>query len=736
MPTIQGWIERVTYQNEANGYTIAKLREDERQVVTTIVGFLPSIRPGEHLRVYGDWTYHNEYGVQFVAEKVEPAVPGTVAGIERFLGSGLIKGVGPKTARRLVEVFGLDTLTVIEKEPHRLEEVDGIGQKMAERIVHGLKEHKELQEVMVFLQGYGISPSLAMRIYRQYGEHTVEVVRNNPYQLAEDLYGVGFKTADVIARQLGTGTDSPERVRVGIKFVLGRAAEEGHVCLPWSRLVEQAGDLLGVDRMILDQAVHDLEDRNEIVLERQVRDEPYIYLASLFHAEIGAAKRLQAFLRVRTEALLPESLEAVIRQTEAENGMSLAPQQREAARGIATHNVLVITGGPGTGKTTVVRVLLGVLEKLGRRVVLAAPTGRAAKRLTESTGRPAKTIHRLLEFSFSEGQGVHFQRNQDHPLDGDAFIFDESSMIDLPVFYHLVKAIPPSSKIVFVGDVDQLPSVGVGSVLVDLIRSGVVPVVRLTQVFRQAGASLIVHNAHRINQGLMPVKGGRDRDFFFIERDRPEHMLEEIIRLCRDRLPAYLGVEPIEDIQVLSPMRKGRFGTDILNPRLQEALNPADPSRHELHASGRVFRVGDKVMQVRNDYQKEVYNGDIGRITAVDDEEGRVVVSFADPLEDRLVTYTVPELDDLQHAYAITVHKSQGSEYPAVVVPLMMEHYILLQRNLLYTAVTRARRLVVLIGSRAALERAVRHDPGAARYSFFTERLQFLASGSILHPDQ
>jgi exodeoxyribonuclease V alpha subunit len=741
--TIEGTVERITYSHEETHYTVARIA-DARGERITVVGILPGLSVGEAIRARGRWVKHKEYGRQFQVEGWERLAPATLQGIERFLGSGLIKGIGPATAKKLVRAFGLDTLRIIEEEAWRLQEIEGIGKVKAERIVEGYRQQREIQEIMVYLHSHDISPALAAKIYQVYGKETIARLEKNPYQMAEDVHGIGFKTADRLAKRLGYPPDSPARARVALKHLLRQAAEEGHVYLPKRVLLARATELLEVEPKSLEAALIRLRESREVNVTEWKGEEP-VYLSPFYHAERGVADRLLHLLHTgRTSVRISEGAklfgegdllavkEEVFSRKEAtpfadgnaaDEGITLAPAQRQAVEAAEREPLLVVTGGPGTGKTTTVRAIIAACEKRGERVVLAAPTGRAAKRMTESTGAPAKTLHRLLEFSKGEGGGWRFQRDEDHPLEGDVFIIDEASMLDLPLMHHLLKALPKGGRLILVGDVDQLPSVGAGQVLADLIQSSVVPVVRLTTIFRQAEASLIVQNAHRIQRGE-PLLIRRDGDFFFVEAEDPETAVERLLDLNQNRLPAYIDGDPIEDVQVLVPMRRGLLGVDALNERLQERLNPPHSGKPSLQTGGRTLRIGDKVMQVRNNYQKEIFNGDVGRITRIDEEEGEVTVTFPDVPASREVVYSTAELDELALAYAVTVHKSQGSEYPVVLLPLTMQHYVMLQRNLFYTAVTRARKLVVVIGQRRAVARAIENADTARRYSLLAERLK------------
>ncbi|HEY65752.1 MAG TPA: ATP-dependent RecD-like DNA helicase [Caldilineae bacterium] len=749
MIELTGVIERITYHNEESGYTVAQLTPEGKNYTVTVVGNMLGVHVGESVRVTGQWVLHPQYGRQFKAESVRTVLPATVEGIRKYLGSGLIKGIGPITAERIVRHFGLETLDVIEEDPERLLEVPGVGPKRVAMIQRAWEEQRQIKEVMLFLQANGVSTSLAVKIYKTYGDSAIAVVRNDPYRLARDIHGIGFITADKIARNLGIAPDDPGRAAAGVAYVLSQKADEGHVYVPRQELVAEAARLLEIDEvrvnqaieaLALDEQVHveSLQDLRtpvqadpdarppQVVRESEpiwASEEQAVYLTPFYYGEIGVVGRLKRLIEASVDRLSPflsfdwtAAFEAIQRQT----GLALAPAQRQAVQTALTQRVAVLTGGPGTGKTTTVQTVIRMLEAVGRSYVLASPTGRAAKRLTEATGREAKTVHRLL--GFKPGEGMSFQHDEENPLDVDMVIVDEASMLDLLLTNHLLKAIPPGAHLLLVGDVDQLPSVGAGNVLRDIIASDVVAVVRLETIFRQEEGSYIIVNAHRINQGQMPILDNRKaRDFFLFRTDDPERAAELVVELVQTRIPRRFGLSP-SDIQVLSPMHRGEAGVGNLNLLLQEAINPPSERKPERRVGGRVFRLGDRVMQVRNNYDKEVYNGDLGHIVAMDLEDQTLVVDF----DGRRVMYDFLELDELVHAYAISVHKAQGSEFPAVVVPVLTQHYVMLQRNLLYTAVTRARQLVVLVGTPRAIAIAVRNDRVAQRYSALAERLRNL----------
>ena len=717
MAELKGQIEKVTYYNDENGYTVARLKAEGRPGLVTVVGSLPGLGPGEILRLKGEWQTHSKYGEQFKIESYESVVPATLSGIERYLSSGMIKGIGPVMAKRLVSSFGMDTLDVIEGNMERLLEVEGIGEKRVAMIGRAWREQKEIREVMIFLQGHGVSPAFAVKIFRQYGSAAISAVRENPYRLAEEVFGIGFLTADRIAEKLGIAKDSPVRARAGIQFVLNRLSDEGHVYYPFDNLVEQCEKTLEADREVILEAMASAASDHRIVIEDMDTyggEGKAVYLVR-FHVSEQAIARLLKDLLSHPRQLPLVDKEALLDAAEKKLGLVLSEQQAKAVRDSVERKVMVITGGPGTGKTTIIKSIIAVQDSLGRRVLLAAPTGRAAKRMTEATGIEARTIHRLLEFSPRDGR---FKRDEENPLEAEALVIDEASMVDAILMYHLLKAVPPKATLILVGDVDQLPSVGAGNVLRDIIDSGKVPVVRLAEIFRQSRESLIIVNAHRVNSGRMPFLEDQDRsDFLFIEVEGPEAALAKLVSLCREGIPARYGFRAVDDIQVLTPMHRGTVGALNLNEALQKELNP---SKDEILRGGRVFKTGDKVMQIRNNYDKDVYNGDIGRILRIDREEQELSVGF----DGRLVDYDFSELDELVLAYATSVHKAQGSEYPAVVMPLLTQHFLLLQRNLLYTGITRGRKLVVLVGTKKALGIAVSNNRTQMRYTMLKQRLQ------------
>jgi exodeoxyribonuclease V alpha subunit len=715
LATVEGILERITYANEENAWSVVKVAVQGKRDPITVVGNLLGVQPGESLRVTGTWVTDRKYGRQFRARTYTTITPATVMGIEKYLGSGMVKGVGPVMAKRLVDHFGIETLDVIDAESERLIEVEGIGPKRSSKIEEAWASQKQIREVMVFLQSHGVSTLLAVKIFKQYGPRAIAVVKENPYRLALDVYGIGFKTADKIAGNLGISPTSPRRAEAGVLHVLGGFADQGHVYYPRDRLIASAGEVLEIDTAVIEQAINDLTSSEHLVVESLGQDGEAVFLKSLHAAESGAAAVLCDLLSTEPTGVRID-IERAIAWTEGQQDLTLAPEQREAIRQAVTSKVLVITGGPGTGKTTLVNSIIQILEKKGLRILLAAPTGRAAKRMSETTGREAKTIHRLLEFS---PKGMVFERDRNNPLEADILVLDEASMIDTVLAYHVLKAIPPAAQLILVGDVDQLPSVGPGSVLKEIIASSAVSTVTLSQIFRQAEQSRIVVNAHRINRGEMPSWGGKDErsDFYFLERNEPEEVLATIKELVASRIPKGLGFDAIEDVQVLTPMHRGLLGAANLNTELQALLNPSGAT---LTRGNRTLRVNDKVMQIRNNYDLDVFNGDIGRVDKIDTVNQEVAVS----LDGRTVKYEYSDLDELVLAYACSIHKAQGSEYPCVVIPLHTQHYVLLQRNLLYTGVTRGRKMVIVVGSRKALAIAVKNARTAARFTRLCSRLE------------
>ncbi len=719
--SLSGLIERVTFFNEENGFAVLRVKVKGHRDLVTVVGSLPAVSAGEWLTAEGRWIRDREHGPQFKAELLKSSPPTTREGIEKYLGSGMVKGIGPVYARKLVERFGDQIFEVIDQYSARLEEVDGIGPGRRQRIKAAWAEQKFIREIMVFLHSHGVSTSRAVRIYKTYGESAIERVRANPYALASDIHGIGFKTADQIAQRIGIPTDSLLRARAGLAHVLLEATEAGHCALPRLDLVRGAVQLLGVGEGVVEEALARLVADQELIPER-VGDDELLFLPALRRAEEGIANKLRTLAgsAVNYPGI---DLEKAIAWCEAKTGQELAPTQKTALRQALSSRVMVITGGPGVGKTTLVNSVLRILRAKKVKALLCAPTGRAAKRLSEATGLEAKTIHRLLEFQPGAGG---FTRNERHPLEADLVVVDETSMVDVPLMHALLRAHPDSGSLILVGDADQLPPVGPGLVLKDVMASGLVPVVRLTEVFRQAAASRIITAAHQINRGLMPELPAREEssDFYFIERNDPDSIIRTLLEVVKTRLPRKLGCDPVRDVQVLCPMNRGSLGVRELNARLQAELNPRRPDEPCVERFGWQFRLRDKVIQTENDYDKDVFNGDIGQITAIDPVERELTIQF----DTRPVTYDFGELDEVALAYAITIHKSQGSEFPAVVIPLAMQQYVLLQRNLVYTGVTRGKQMVVLIGQRSALATALRNNQTTHRFSGLLARLAARAS--------
>ena len=699
-------VERITYQNSLNGFTVLKCAAKGFADLVTVVGTMPDTNVGSVLLLQGFWKVDSKYGRQFSVETFEEVLPATVLGIEKYLGSGLVKGIGPNFAKRIVNTFGVDTLNVIEEDPEKLLTVPGIGKIRVERIKKSWADQKEIKNIMIFLQGHGVSTSHATKIYKTYGNDSVKTVQENPYRLADDIWGIGFKTADTIASKMGFGHEKYERLRSGLMYTLNHLADEGHCYATREMLMNTGSELLEVNSSLLEEAL-DRMIREETVKTEALEDEQgiAIYLPPFYFSEVGAARRLQK--------IAGTSRKIQVKTGPAENDFPYDIAQILAIETAAQSKVLILTGGPGTGKTTTTLGIIKAYKTARANILLAAPTGRAAKRLSEMTGMEAKTIHRLLEYKPPEG----YQRNEENPLDGDVLIVDECSMIDIMLMYNLLKAVPDTMTLIMVGDIDQLPSVGAGNVLRDVIESGAFPVIRLTKIFRQAQSSRIITNAHRINKGLMPdLSNGKDTDFFFIEKENPEEAADEIVNLVKTRLPQHYRI-PSSAIQVLAPMQRGVVGATNLNQMLQDALNPAGDG---LKRGGFLFKTHDKVMQIKNDYDKEVFNGDIGEVSDINLEDRELTVSF----DNRSVVYDSSELDELVLAYAATIHKSQGSEYPVVVMPILMTHYVMLQRNLVYTGVTRAKKLLVIVGTKKALSMAVRNTSIDKRNTLLAKRIK------------
>ena len=730
MDSLRAVVERITYQNEQNGYTVLKCAAKGYHELVTAVGLMAEPHVGSVLSMTGEWKVDAKYGRQFSVNSYEETLPATVYGMEKYLGSGLVKGIGPRYAKRIVAAFGAETLNVIEETPDRLLEVPGIGRRRVEQIKKSWTEQKEVKNIMLFLQGHDVSTSHATKIYKTYGEKSIELVQENPYRLADDIWGIGFRTADTIAAKLGFSHEKFERLRSGLTYTLNRLADEGHCYATREMLLRTGAELLEVEESLLSMTLDEMIRTGDVKTEpvpppvtgektegtEAQPEETAIYLPPFWFAEAGTARRLRRILTsLPGIAVTEECLRGVLSRTD----VTYDPVQAEAIAAAVRSKILILTGGPGTGKTTTTLGIIRAFRAAGARILLAAPTGRAAKRLSETTGMEAKTLHRLLEIKPAEG----YQRNEENPLEGDVLIVDECSMIDILLMYALLRAVPDGMRLILVGDVDQLPSVGAGNVLRDMIDSGAFPVVRLTKIFRQAQTSRIILNAHRINQGQMPdLSNGRDTDFFFMEQEDPEAAARLIADLVSRRLPAHYHTGP-EDIQVLTPMRRGAIGSANLNLLLQETVNPGETG---LRHGGTLYKARDKVMQIRNDYDREVFNGDIGEVSAVNAEERELTVNF----DGRPVTYDVSELEELTLAYATTIHKSQGSEYPVVVMPVLMSHYVMLERNLIYTGVTRAKKALVIVGTRKALATAVRNRNAAKRNTLLAARIREGESGA------
>ena len=731
---ISGTVERVIFHNEENGYTVLRLMPasvnsgggdgglTRPRDSVSCVGHMVNPQAGVQMKLGGRWVNNTRFGRQIEFSHAEEMLPATSEGIRLYLSSGLIKGVGEEMASRIVKAFGTDTIRVLDEEPERLLKVRGVGQKSLERIRASWSEHRGIRDLLLFLQPHGITPAYAVRIYRAYGADALGIVRENPYRLAMDIHGIGFVTADAAARKLGFEHDHPLRIQAGTLYVLQKATDDGNVYLPQTALMEAVCAQLGVDEDLVSDALAALEADERIVREDMdmpgpdgTQPETGVYLRRYFHCESKTAFYLQRLMR-SPKSIRFENPDALVDKVVGELNISLAPEQLEAVRTSARSKVMVLTGGPGTGKTTIINAIIRLFAEVRARILLAAPTGRAAKRMAETSGRESRTIHRLLEYSPKEDG---FARNEDSPLACGLLVVDEASMMDTLLFYHLLKAVPLGATLVLVGDVHQLPSVGPGNVLADIIASGVVPVVELTEIFRQSAESEIICNAHLINRGEVPsLESSKDRlsDFYFIHQNDPEKAADLMVDLVRNHIPRRFGLDPVDDIQVLTPMHKGAVGAGHMNTRLQEALNP---NGLEVRRGERAFRLHDKVMQIRNNYDKDVFNGDMGRISFLDLADRTLSVTF----DERVVPYEFDELDELAPAYAISIHKSQGSEYPAVVIPIMMQHYVLLQRNLIYTGATRGKKLVILLGESRALHMAVKNNKTRKRYTRLAERL-------------
>jgi exodeoxyribonuclease V alpha subunit len=709
MEYLSGVVERITFSNEENGFSVIKIKSKGFADLVTVVGNLAAVNVGATIKLKGDWKYDSKFGKQFTVSDYRETVPATIAGIQKYLGSGLIKGVGPVYAGRIVAYFKEDTLRVIEEQADYLIKVDGIGQKRVNMIKKAWQEQKEIKNVMLFLQSNGVSTAYAVKIYKTYGNESIKLVKANPYRLADDIWGIGFRTADKIAQQLGFDKHSYERCRSGIVYVLNELSNDGHCFSTREMLLETTEKMLELEKTLIDPTIDRMIEEKTIIPD----DGNAIYLPAFYFSEVGVAKRIREIISTES-SYKAANTEDIIKNIQKEHEIQYDEVQIAAIKTAARSKFMVLTGGPGTGKTTTTHAIIKIFQKLNARVLLAAPTGRAAKRMSETTGMEAKTLHRMLEYKPPEG----YKKNAESPLECDALIIDETSMVDTILMYNLLKAVSNDTVVILVGDVDQLPSVGAGNILKDIINSETVNVVKLTRIFRQAQGSAIITNAHRINKGEMPnLRGGSKSDFFFQEEEDPQKVVEIIKELCSKRLPEYYKIDPVKDIQVLCPMQRGEVGAFNLNTVLQETLNPNDVS---VKYGGTVFKLRDKVMQIKNNYDKNVFNGDIGSITSIDNEDKALVISF-DGVD---VEYDTTELDEVALAYATTVHKSQGSEYKIVVAPFTMQHYMMLQRNLLYTCVTRAKKVLVLVGSKKAIGIAVSNNKTQSRNTMLVSRLR------------
>ncbi|MBU8848582.1 MAG: ATP-dependent RecD-like DNA helicase [Desulfobacterales bacterium] len=715
MAQLNGHIERVTFSSEESTFCVCKLKVKGEKNLVTIVGNMVNPIPGEFVELTGKWITHAKFGSQFQILQYKTLVPATQFGIQKYLGSGLIKGIGPVMAKRIVKRFGIKSLDIIEKKIEKLSQVEGIGKKRIEMIRQAWDDQKEVRTVMLFLQSHGVSTAYAAKIFKTYGQDSIHIVKENPYRLARDIFGIGFIIADSIAEKLGMEKHAPQRIEAGLEYVLHQLSDDGHVCYPYNELCLKVQHMLEVDRDIVLKAITDSFLAGRIVIEDINEDKKLVFLKKFHVCETGIAQNFERLKNFPKSVRKIDSKKA-IEWIKGQIRITLAKSQEEAVKKSLEEKVLIITGGPGTGKTTIINAIIKILKKAGAKILLAAPTGRAAKRMSEATWERALTIHRMLDYSMKE---AGFKKNNKNLLKCDVLIIDEASMIDTVLMHHLLKAVPKEATLILVGDVNQLPSVGPGNVLNDLIMSNAVGVVTLDTIFRQARKSLIVVNAHRINKGMFPVLANENKksNFYFVQKEEPEDVLNTIIDLVQNRIPQKFKVDPVDDIQVLTPMHRGVVGAGNLNHELQKILNP---NKGILQRGNREFKVSDKVMQIRNNYDKHVYNGDIGRIVDINFIDQKVLLNF----DGREVDYDFSALDEIVHAYAVSVHKSQGSEYPVVIIPVVIQHYILLQRNLIYTAVTRGKKLVVLVGTKKALAMAVNTDKSSRRHTRLSHRLK------------
>ncbi|MCP3872418.1 MAG: ATP-dependent RecD-like DNA helicase [Desulfobacteraceae bacterium] len=722
MANLKGHIERVTFSSEENAFAVCKLKVKGEKNLVTIVGNMVNPVPGEFVELKGKWTTHPKFGNQLQINNYKTLVPATSFGIQKYLGSGLIKGIGPVMAKRIVKKFGIKSLDIIENSIEKLSQVEGIGKKRVEMIASAWDEQKEVRSVMLFLQSHGVSTAYAAKIFKTYGQDSIHIVKENPYRLARDIFGIGFITADSIAEKLGMEKTAPERIEAGLEYVLHQLSDEGHVCYPYNELCQKIIDILEVDKDLVLKGIGDsfsadrivIEDINETI-EGFEENQKIVFLKKFHICEIGITKNLRR-LKTSSKSVRQINTLKALEWIKGQIKITLAQKQGEAVKSSLDEKVLIITGGPGTGKTTIINAIIKIFKKAGAKILLAAPTGRAAKRMSEATWERAQTIHRMLDYSMKQ---AGFKKNNKNPLKCDVLIIDEASMIDTVLMHHLLKAVPHNATLIFVGDVNQLPSVGPGNVLNDLIVSKAFSVVTLDTIFRQAKKSLIIVNAHRINKGMFPAVANQDKksNFYFIQKEAPEEVLSTIIDLVQKRIPNRFGCHPVDDIQVLTPMHRGIVGASNLNNELQKILNT---NKIAIQRGNREFRVSDKVMQIKNNYDKHTYNGDIGRIIDINFVDQKVLLNF----DGRQIDYDFSSLDELVHAYAVSVHKSQGSEYPVVIIPIVTQHYILLQRNLIYTAITRGKRLVVLVGTKKALAMAINTVKSSLRHTRLMHRLK------------
>lgn len=715
MAKLKGHIERITFSSDENAFCVCKLKVKEEKDLVTIVGNMVNPVPGEFVELTGKWSTHPKFGVQLLVHHYKTLVPATEFGIQKYLGSSLIKGIGPVMAKRIVKKFGTKSLDIIENDIEKLTKIEGIGKKRIKMIQQAWDAQKDVRSVMLFLQSHGVSPAYAAKIFNMYGQDSIHIVEGNPYRLARDIFGIGFLTADNIAQNLGMEKNAPQRIEAGIEYVLNKLSDDGHVCYPYDALCEKVVEILDVNLTIVLTSVEASFLSGRTIIETVEENQKQVFLKRFHVCETGIAENLKQLKR-QSKSIRKIDVNKAIYWIKGQIKIRLAKNQEQAVRKSMDEKVLIITGGPGTGKTTIINAIIKIFKKAGAKILLAAPTGRAAKRMSETTWERAKTIHRMLDYSVKE---AGFKKNDKNLLACDVLIIDEASMIDTVLMHHLLKAVPKQATLIFVGDVNQLPSVGPGNVLNDLIKSNFFSVVVLDTIFRQAKKSLIVVNAHRINKGMFPAvaKDNKKGDFYFIQKEAPEDVLNTIVDLVQNRIPSTFGVDPVDDIQVLTPMHKGAIGSANLNHELQKILNL---NIKTLKRGNREFKVSDKVMQIRNNYDKHTYNGDIGRISDINYTDQKTVITF----DGRQVEYDFSSLDEIVHAYAVSIHKSQGSEYPVVIIPVVTQHYILLQRNLLYTAVTRGKKLVILVGTKKALAMAINTVKSTNRHTRLLHRLK------------